>query len=227
MSFFRRSSNPNSLVLIFLLVIVAVITGPTMLPRLMSYLLPTADESIRCDWLRSGFNRAEHQSLIGRAAGPRAISLKVRSTAVPQPPGDRITIIITVTNESIGTVAIQFNPKQIRFGDDGVSSGLGLIFNSTLNVPPGPLGQGAGPIPEDSIRLLGPRQSCIHRVDILLSSLPDPSIATGAATVKAYYRNTTTGIAQPQTGSTPIFSDQGLWVGVTESTAVPIPLASS
>jgi hypothetical protein len=60
-----------------------------------------------------------------------------------------------------------------------------------------------------------------------MNRLPDPSIATGAATVKAYYRNTTRGIAQrtdPQ--SLPVFSDQGLWVGLAESTSVPIPLSA-
>jgi hypothetical protein len=211
---------------IFFLVIIAVVTSPSMRRVILSNTLPNADESIRCEWLRTGFNRAERQSLIGRLANPRALSLRVKSTPIPQPPGDRITISIIITNESVGTIAIIYNPRQLRFGDDNVSNGLGLIFNSPLNVPPGQLGQGGG-VPESDIKLLGPRQSCVHRADILLNSPPDARIPTGAAIVKAYYRNTARGIAQAAAGGSQLFADQGLWVGVAESEEVPIPLASN
>lgn len=224
MSFFRRSGNPNLVVGIFLLVLLAVFAGPGTLPRLISSLVPNIDESIPCAWLRQGINRAEHQSLIGRAAAS-PISLRVRSTAVPSTPDGVLTITIIVTNTSIGTVAIVYDPAQVRIGDDGITSGLGVVFNS-----PGPQSAGvsqAGSYPENEIRLLGPRQSCVHKLEFSINQLPAANIATGSATVKAYYRNTSRGIVQNTNAqATPIYTDQGLWVGVAESDSATIPLAS-
>jgi hypothetical protein len=130
-----------------------------------------------------------------------------------------------ITNESIGTVAIYYNPTQVRLGDDGVTSGLGVVFNSPGAIPAGQ-NQGTA-YPESDIRLLGPRQSCVHRIEFPANQYPDASISTGNATVKAYYRNTTRGTSAPVTNlATPIYADQGLWVGIVESEPVTIPFAS-
>jgi hypothetical protein len=222
---FRRSANTNALVGIFLLVLLAVFAGPSMLPRIISSILPTADESIPCEWLRTGEDRAEHQSLIGRSA-TSPISLRVRTSALPRTAEERLVISIVITNDSIGTVTIYYNPRQVRLGDDGSTSGLGVVFNSNAPLPTGPLGQGNSPYPESDIRLLGPRQSCVHRMEFAANQFPDASIGTGNATVKAYYRNTFRGVSQAVSAqATPIFADQGLWVGKAESDAVLIPFA--
>ena len=225
MSFLRRPTSTNALVGIFLLVLLAVFAGPGMLPRIISSVIPSADESIPCEWLRRGDNRAEHQSLIGRSiANP--ISVRVRTSALPRTAEERLVINIVVANDSIGTVAIYYNPTQVRLGDDGVTSGLGVVFNSPNPISAGSQGQG-GSYPEADIRLLGPRQSCVHRIEFAANQYPDPSIGTGNATVKAYYRNTTRGTTTGASGiATPIFPDQGLWVGAVESLAATIPFAS-
>lgn len=225
MSIFRRAGNRNVLVGIFLLVMLAVFAGPGTLPRLISSVVPNVDESIPCAWLRQGFSRDQHQSLIGRAASS-PIALRVRSSPVPNTLDGVITITITITNTSIGTVAIYYNEDQVRIGDDGVTSGLGLVFNATGTQPAG-VAQGNTPYPESDIRLLGPRQSCIHKEEFRMTQLPAPNIATGNAIVKAYYRNTSRGAArQSDPQATPIYNDQGLWVGITESDPAPIPLAA-
>mgnify|MGYP001491082744 CR=1 FL=1 len=225
MSIFRRAGNTNILVGIFLLLLLAVFAGPGTLPRFVSSLVPNIDESIPCAWLRQGINRAEHQSLIGRAAAS-PISLRVRSSAVPNTPDGQLTITVIITNTSIGTVAIVYDEAQVRIGDDGVTSGLGVVFNATGTQPQG-VAQGGGAYPESEIRLLGPRQSCIHKMDFTINNLPAANIATGTANVKAYYRNTSRGVVAFQNAlATPIYTDQGLWIGVAESDTVPIPLAT-
>jgi hypothetical protein len=169
MRYFRRSGNPNTLVAIFLLVLLAIFAGPGMLPNLLPSLIPGADESILCAWLRTGNDRATHQSLIGRTA-QNPISLKVRTTALPRQSGEALNVTIVVTNISLGTVAIYYNPAQVRYGDDGNSSGLGLVPNATGTQPRG--SGNVGVIPEADIRLLGPRQSCgSQRVRILLKHI--------------------------------------------------------
>lgn len=203
----------------------AVFAGPGTLPRLISSVVPNVDESIPCAWLRQGFSRDQHQSLIGRAA-TNPISLRVRSSSVPTTLDGVITITITITNNSIGTIALYYNPDQVRIGDDGITSGLGLVFNPNSAQPAG-VAQGNAFYPESDIRLLGPRQSCVHKEEFPMTQLPAPNIANGTAVVKAYYRNTSRGAArQSNPQATPIYSDLGLWVGITESAPVPIPLTA-
>jgi len=218
--FFRRSANPNTLVGAFLLVLLAVFAGPGMLPNLLPSLIPGADESIRCEWLRSGEQRAEHQSLIGRAADETALSLKVRSSALPNQPGQSLEIVVVVTNRSIGTVAINYNRDQVQIGDAGLN-GLGIIFNA-----PNPQAFGAGgggTYPEEDIRLLGPRQSCIHREVFAYEQIASLGLGIGQNIVKAYYRNTSRGAVQLANGAQRlIYPDQGLWVGIVESESIPI-----
>lgn len=224
MRYFRRAGSPNTLVAIFLLVLLAIFAGPGMLPNLLPSIIPGADESIMCAWLRTGNDRSQHQSLIGRAA-VNPISLKVRTSALPTQPGQTLTVSIVITNNSLGTVAIYYNPAQVRYGDDGVTSGLGLIPNSNSVIPRGQ--NTGGSIPEADIRLLGPRQSCIHHTAWTFQQISALGLTQGINTFKAYYRNTSAGVAQVAAGSTgAIYSDQGLWVGVTESEAVTIPAAS-
>jgi hypothetical protein len=227
MSFFRRPSNTNAVVAIFLLVTLAIFAGPNLLPNLVATIFPNGGESIPCAWLRSGTERAEHQSLIGRNARPDQLEIRVRSSTLPTTPDGRLLITIVLTNESLGTVAILYSPGGIRFGDDGVSSGMGLAFNSSTPLPSGGIGQSVA-IPESEIRLLGPRQSCIHQVTFTPDQYPDPSIGSGAATVKAYYRNISTGIATQVTALTSqIFGNQGLWTGMIESAPVRILAAGA
>ncbi len=225
MRLLRGSRNPNTLVGIFLLVLLAIFAGPGMIPNLLPSLIPGADESILCRWLRTGEDRAEHQSLIGRTA-QNPLSLRVRTTALPQQIGQTLKVSIIITNESIGTVAIYYNPDQVRIGDDGVSSGLGIVFNSPNPQPRGTGGGGA--IPEADIRLLGPRQSCVHHEEWGYEQIPRLGLSLGQNIVKAYYRNTSAG-STSITNSTQqrIFSDQGLWVGIIESESIPIPIGTS
>lgn len=219
--YFRNSSNPNTLVGIFLLVLLAVFAGPGVLPNLLPSIIPGADESIRCDWLRTGDQRATHQSLIGRAVDANAISVKVRTTALPNQPGQSLDISIVITNRSIGTVAIYYNHDQVRIGDDGISSGLGIVFNSANSQAFSP---GANTTyPEEDIRLLGPRQSCVHHAVFAYEQIPQLGIGVGNYQVKAYYRSTARGISQATAGA--IYTDQGLWVGLAQSDSVAIPLS--
>lgn len=225
MRFLRGSRNPNTLVGIFLLVLLAIFAGPGMIPNLLPSLIPGADESIQCRWLRTGDDRAEHQSLIGRTA-ENPLTIRVRTTALPQQTGQNLQVTIVITNDSIGTVAIYYNPDQVRIGDDSASSGLGIVFNS-----PNPQARGAGgggAIPEEDIRLLGPRQSCVHHETWSYEQIPQLGLSLGQNIVKAYYRSTSAGSTSlTNTAQQLIFGDQGLWVGVIESESIPIPIGTS
>jgi hypothetical protein len=220
--------NPRNVVAgVILLVLLLTIAGPRSLPSFVSNYIPYIDEAIPCVWLRQGIDRAFHQSLIGRAASESDVSplsVIARSSAVPAPDG-QLVITITVANNTIGTIPFVFNPDQVIVGDNN-TSGLGLIFNPPTALNTGGTRQDTASYPEANIRLLGPRQRCIHRVAFPANQL-DGTIASGQTQVRAYYRNNFAGqILVQNTAATPIYNDQGLWTGFIESASVPIPLAA-
>lgn len=222
--YFRRPDNPNTLVALFLLVLLAVLAGTA--PRLIGSIVPGADEGVPCSWLRQAEDRAAHQSLLGRGA-TSPITLGVSASPLPTTSDGELIIRIIVVNDSLGAVPLIYNPSQVQIGDAGFNTGLGIAINSNAPLTAGGV-QASAFVPESDIRVLGPRQRCVHTLRFPANQLPDPSLATGTATVKAYYRNTSPGVTQSQDPlATPVFPDQGLWVGVVESPAVTIPVAAS
>ncbi|MBC7809770.1 MAG: hypothetical protein H7175_01415 [Burkholderiales bacterium] len=224
--FERFETNPRNVFAgVLLLVLLLTFAGPRSLPQVLSNVIPAIDEAIPCIWLRQGIDRANHQSLIGRAASAEGnpISVSVRTTSVPTTLEGELVISIVVSNDTIGTVPFLFSPEQVIVGDNS-SSGLGLIFDPPNSMSTGGIRQDTASYPENVIRVLGPRQRCIHKVAFRQL---DGTVANGTARVRAYYRNNFAGQIQIQnTIATPIYNDQGLWTGYVESLPIPIPLPS-
>ncbi len=228
MRFVRNSGSSSLVVVLFLLVLLSVFAGPNLLPRFFSSVVPGFDEGVPCMWLQRASDRGDHQSLLGRAA-ENPIALSVRAAPISGDPSGLLPVSIVVTNTSLGTVPFVFDPQAVIVGDNG-TSGVGLIFNPSNTLTTG-YTRNADPaaVPEANLKLLQPRQSCVHRVEFPNGNvLIDPAINDGRATVRAYYRNTTRGQILPTPGdlATPIYPDQGLWVGYVESPPVTIGLAS-
>lgn len=210
--YFRRvRDSSNSVVGVIMLLLLLVFVGPNVLPNLLARTFPFVYEGTPCTWLRSAQNRSAHQSLIGRAARD-PLTLRVQAGAVPTTPDGFLRITITISNNTIGTIPFIYDANEVIIGDDG-SSGVGLLFDRPVNMITGGFRQTAGlaTFPETKIKLLGPRQRCVHTIDIPYSRM-DASLLTVAQTpVRAYYRITTAGAAQSTTAGEPvIFADQGL-----------------
>jgi hypothetical protein len=225
MRVFRRSGNSNFFIGVILLILLAVFAGPATLPRFLSNVIPQFYEGVPCAWLRTAEDRAFHQSLLGRAAS-EPFSLRVQTTAIPTDPSASMFVNIVITNNSLGTVPFVYDPNSVVVGDNG-TSGIGLIFTPTNSLFAGTQRQDSGTVPEQNLRILGPRQSCVVTVEFPAGNvLPDPAVTSGSARVRAYYRNNTSGQIVQGVGTlaTPIYTDQGLWTGYVESADVLIPL---
>lgn len=212
MRFFRRGDNPNAVAGLFLLVLLLAIAGPNILPRLTSS-VPGFDEGVACQWLRTGENRATHQSMIGRQASLRnepPISLEVRTNPFVNTADSSLVVSVVVINESIGTVPFVLFDNVPVVGTNNNQPGIGVVFNSGTAIPP--LGGGNVNYSTDQIRLLGPRQRCVFRFSFPATELG--GVLTGNSSIVAYYRNGTRGIA---TGNPAIYGDLGLWTGVVTS----------
>lgn len=223
---FLRTSSRNVFVGIAMLILLGVVTAPNITPRLLGQLIPGFYEGVPCTWLRTGDDRAAHQSLLGRnLQGSQPLSLDVVTTTLPRDPAGVLTIRIILTNNSMATLALNYNAETVMVGDNG-TSGLGIIFTPNINVPIGQTRQDSPTVPEGNIRLLGPRQKCVHTILIPAGNLLiDPTFAQGTAQVRAYYRNNSAGaVSAAQTTGAALYPDQGLWIGAVESAPVSIPV---
>lgn len=217
---FRRLDSRNFMIGI-IMVVALMFFAPRYLPNLVANIAPQIYESVPCANLRTASDRANHQSLLGRAT---PISLSVRTSGVPTDPAGSMWVTIVVTNNSVGSVAFVYNPQQVIVGDNN-TSGLGLTFIPSNSLSTGVTRLDTNPIPEQNIRILAPRQSCLHTVEFPAGNvLIDPSVRSGNAQVLAFYRNNINGTitTSPIPQATPVFRDQGLWTGVVQSAAVRI-----
>lgn len=210
----RRTSN--RVVGIFLLIILAILAGPNVLPRLVSNVLPFVDEGAPCSRLRVAEDRDRHQSWIGRLAteGEDPITVEISPGLLPTTATGTLDIKIIVTNNTVGTIPLVF-PGDILVNNPSVN-GLGVVFGNSAIQQALPE---AGLIPDSNIRLLTPQQRCVERVSILGSQLGTFGIGPGTP-VRAYYRNTAQGVVN--TSESSIFNDQGLWVGVAASDPIAL-----
>ncbi len=220
MRFLNSAENPNTLAGIALLILLAVFAGPTVFPEVIkdTFSFINATEGPPCHTLRDGKGRTNHQSLIGRTVSTGSdspISLSVRTGGVNNNGEFKVTVV--VSNNSLGTVPILVTEGQLITNPTQPSSGFGVVVNSTAPVPN--IGENVGSYPENRLRLLGPRQICVHEVNVP-SGQVSPNIVEANSTIKAFYRNNTQGVATSTDTRPAIYSDQGLWTGVVESPVI-------
>lgn len=228
---FRRTRQNNTLS-VLVIVMLAWLVGSNLFPTYLSRFVPGFYAAQSCAWVRTSQDRANHQSLIGRGT-PNPISLEVATTPINNTDASgSLFIRITVINNTLGTVPFIYDPNGVIVNDNG-SSGLGLLFTPGNSLGAGLGRSDPGIFPDSQIKLLGPRQRCIHTVEFPNGNvLSDPAISGGTSQVRAFYRNNTAGVITPPQQPiynglipTPIFPDAGLWTGYVESPAVVIPVA--
>ena len=214
-------NNPNAFIGIILLVVLAVFVLPDRLPQFISDLSPYLFAGVPCSRLPAAKNLAAHQSVLGRLAQDPLL-LEVAAGEIDDEA--KLLIRLSVTNASLGTVPIVYREDNfVVVEEDDDTDGFGIIIEP---VPEEGTHARTDPNPETyaeaDIRLLGPRQNCVHSIELTASA---EMIAEGG-TVRAYYRMRVAGTQQEQSeGIREIYRDQGLDVlseGVVYSEEVEI-----
>jgi hypothetical protein len=208
----------------FVLILALLFLVPNTVPNLVGRYLPNFASTLSsCSQLRRSDNRGFHQSLIARGV-TAPFALTVSASSLPQPnnaTGD-FYVFITVTNVSNGTMPIVYDPLEVVVGDNG-TSGLGVIFTPANGLTSGFRSEPAA-FSDADIRLIGPRQRCIHTLVFPAGNvIVDGALMSGQTAVRAFYRGVSAGAVTQNGIATPIFRDLGLWVGYTESLPVQIP----
>ncbi|MEL6405347.1 MAG: hypothetical protein AAFR81_13345 [Chloroflexota bacterium] len=234
----RDGDSSNTIIGIVILVLMSVFVAPDVLPQLVADSVPFIEEGLPCDQLTDTLDRANHQSLISRAAND-ALTLRTEVGRFPDPASTNPFIVrIIVINNTIGSVPFIYNRNQVIVGNDPNTSGLGLQFNPPVAISLDTNGDGiqnnatrpqaASVIPQTDVRILGPGQRCVVRVEI--PNLQSQLIQPGISEVRSYYRILSAGTVQQSNPlATPIFGDMGLNVvagNFVESEPVVIPVTA-
>jgi hypothetical protein len=227
----RERFGTNTIIAVFLLLMLVTFGGDEIIRLIATEIqVVEIDEAFPCSWLPTPEDLSNRQSLIGRQArqSREPLELRVRASTVPQAQDGLFVIRILVMNNTLGTVPFVYAPNEVIIGDNN-TSGLGVIFDPPANIvlPGVNLRNDPTTYPASRIRLLGPQQRCLHKVTLTRSQLPAP-VASGTATLQAYYRGVSAGqVPQAQAPNpTPIYPDQGLYTGVILSPTATIPPAS-
>ena len=198
--------NPNPFIGIILLMVLVVFVLPNRLPRFIADLSPYLFAGIPCGRLPAPANLAAHQSAIGRSVQD-PLRLDLTATAIDD--DGAFLVRLTMINQSLGTVPIVFQEDNIVVAaSDDSGNGLGFIINpapaSGLQDRPD---SETNIFEESDIRLLGPRQRCVHSLELVASQ----QMIDDGGTVSAWYRMTEPGEHGPQSeGTRAIYPDQGL-----------------
>ncbi len=231
----RDGDSSNTIIGIVILVLMTVFVAPDVLPQLVSNSLPFIDEGLPCTLVMQAEDRSQHQSLIGRSASdPLTIRTEIANYSADGT--SPMVIRVIIINNTIGTVPFVFNPNQVVIGNDTNSSGIGLIFNppitATLDYDRNGIANsrvaGQTSFPLSDIKVLGPLQRCVHRVEIPANQIA--GVQQGVTRVRAYYRILGAGTSQQTNAAVPIiYTDQGLGVisgGFVESADAVIPVTA-
>ena len=198
--------NPNTFIGVILLVVLGVFVLPDRVPQFIADLSPYLFAGVPCERLPAASNLAAHQSVLGRSA---VDPLKLELSASGIGDENELVIRLSVTNGSLGTVPVVFQADNIVVAAaDDATDGFGLVID-----PPPATGihERSEPNPasydEGDIRLLGPRQTCVHAFELEASA----AMITDGGSARARYRMSVAGEQQEQgEGTGQIYADQGL-----------------
>lgn len=207
-------NNPNAFIGIVLLVVLVVFVLPDRLPGSIAGLSPQLFAGIPCARLPAARNLSAHQSVLGRQAKD---PLHLTLTAGDINDEGGFVMRLSVANHSLATVPIVFQADNFVVAEaEDDSDGFSLIIRPA---PESGLKARANPNPasydEGDIRLLGPRQSCVHSLELAASA----AMIRDGGSARARYRMRAGGEQQPRSESVrEIFPDQGLDI-LTEGAA--------
>ena len=199
-------SSPNAAIGIILLIVLGVFAAPNLMPKFVADLSPYLFAGMPCSRLRTARDLAAHQSIIGRAVQD-PLTLEVAVTDIGA--DGTILIRLTVANSSLGAVPIVYQEDNVAVSaDDDQTYGFGIIIDPAPSAGLRPR-QNANPTSyhEADIRILGPRQKCVHSLTVTAS----PQLISAGGTVRAYYRMAVAGTHPPSSQAARlIYADQGI-----------------
>jgi hypothetical protein len=209
--------------IIFALIFIGILIGTRYFPGVGS--------GLDCNGLSRPIITGNNQSILATRVDPSVLSVEL---IIPKPTiaaNEPLMMEVRLTNNSLAPLTLFYDEPSIRFRFTGQEPGLvfaiqaldGRVAGEPFTVRP------QVPQPQafdrNLLRVLPPRARCNVRVEIDPARLAASGVTGGQQyRIIAVYRNAARGqlpVPAPLT-PTPIFSDQGVWIGEVRSNDVVI-----
>ncbi|PJF34776.1 MAG: hypothetical protein CUN49_13940 [Candidatus Thermofonsia Clade 1 bacterium] len=229
MGFFRRPirdhwQDPTErLIIVAALIYVGILLGTRFFPG--------TESGLDCNGLSRPVITGNNQSILATRVDPSVLAVEL---VIPKPTisaSESLVMEVRLVNTSLAPLTLFYDEPSIRFRFTGQEPGLvfaiqalnGRVVGEPFNVRP----QVPQPQAFDRtlLRVLPPRARCNVRVEIDSARLAASGVTPGQQyRIIAVYRNAARGqlpVPGPLT-PTPIFGDQGVWIGEVRSNDVVI-----
>lgn len=196
-----------------------------------SRFLPVNYTGIDCDGLTQPRVTGNNQSILASQVDPSVLTLELVPDTTNLRQGEALGLNVRLLNASMAPLTIYFADENIVLRYTGQEPGLVFAIQRLNGTP---LGEAFSDRPQVAqpqafergvLRLLGPRSRCTVRIEVDAQRLARIGFTTGGQyRVVAVYRNTSRGqVPAPAANTpTPIFNNQGVWIGEVRSNDVII-----
>jgi hypothetical protein len=207
------------------LVILTVITIPRVLPGTQS--------GVACGDLSSPVITGNNQSVLAQLVDPSTLHLELVADSATINQGQTLTLRVRFINESMAPQKLYLVPDDAVLRYTGQDVGLQIsVTDATsgraLGEPPGVKPAPFEPTQYtlDQLHELGPQQRCTQTLVLTPQRLNAAGIVNGTYRFAAVYVNNTKGNLPPIAAltPTPIFKNQGVWVGTVQSNALIVTI---
>jgi hypothetical protein len=202
-----------------------ILLGVIVLPR-----VPGVGAGVDCMNLPQPMLSGNNQSVLASRVDPADLTLELLPDRTVLAAGEALVMTVRINNASIAPLTLFLVPQEFVFRYTGQEAGLVFAVQSLAGQVLGEPFSVRAPFPArqqftpQELRVLGPRSRCTLRVTIDSARLTSSGVSRGEYRITAVYRNQARG-ALPAVGAltpTPIFRDQGAWVGEVRSNEVII-----
>jgi hypothetical protein len=202
--------------------IIAIIAFAILLIIALPRLVPGTASGIDCGALPIPRVSGSNQSVLASTIDPSVLHLELVPEVITTAQGAPLVMDVRYINVSMAPLTIFYDPTRVTFRY--TQQEAGLLFSITTADGGTALGVPANvrppfPVPQqfaaNQLRVLGPTQRCTQRVEIDAGTLGAARVTQGEYRITAVYRNQFRGVIAPPGAQTPtpIFRDQGVWVG--------------
>ncbi|MCC7205965.1 MAG: hypothetical protein IT323_01575 [Anaerolineae bacterium] len=221
--YYNRFTSADLTVQIIVIAAIILVVA-VLLPR-----IPGVGAGVDCLALPQPVLTGNNQSLLARDADPNDLRLELFLDKTTLATGEPLQMWVRINNASIAPFTLLIVPSEFVFRYTGQEVGLVFSVQSSAGQvlgepfaarPPVAIRQTYDPT---LLRVLGPRSRCNLRVTIDPTRLQTAQVVGGLYRITAVYRNQVRGaLAAPVNAltPTPIFPDQGVWVGEVRSNDV-------
>ncbi|MCS6869982.1 MAG: hypothetical protein RML95_06945 [Anaerolineae bacterium] len=220
----ERWDNPTQR---FIIVAGLVFVGILLFTRFF----PTVESGLDCNGLSRPIITGNNQSILATRVDPSVLGVELIIPKTTLATNEPLIMEVRLVNTSLAPLTLFYDEPSIRFRYTGQEPGLvfaiqalnGRVAGEPFTVRP------QVPQPQafdrNLLRVLPPRGRCTVRVEIDPARLAASGVTGGEQyRIIAVYRNTARGqlpTSAPLT-PTPIFRDQGVWIGEVRSNDVVI-----